>query len=169
MQNPNNRIQDLTHDYLAVLLADFMRDRINMEAINYTGRKIISSVRDFDDLDLHEKDYPALKVFKTSEEVYYYEKFFKANYAIRYELLLPEMNDLVGLLNWVSQIISKYLFSTLTDKSWLELFVLESQSPGQVNYTVTNGQTGEELKILDYNIRINYTFATFHKLLNNTN
>lgn len=167
MAKPQYGLEDLSRDYIAIILCKFFRDKINTESINYTGRKVIQTIRDYDDLELHEKQYPVLKIFKLNEEVYYYEKFFKADYTIRYELLLPEMNDFVGLLPWVAKTISKYMFSTLTDESWLDLFQIDPKFPGQINYSITNSQTGQETKILDYKIKIVYSMETFNKILNN--
>ena len=166
INSPKYQINDLSRDYIGIILAKYFRDKINTESVAYTGQKLIQTVRDYDDVDLKEKEYPCLKVFKTSEEVFYYEKFFKADYTLRYELLLPEMNDWTGLLPYVAQIISKYFFSEITENNeWLKVFILDPQTPAKINYTIINTVSGEQNKILDYQIKIIYTFNTFDKIL----
>lgn len=167
INSPKYQLNDLSRDYIAIILAKYFRDKINAESVAYTGRKIIQSVRDYDDPDIQGKEYPALKVFKTSEQIKYYEKFFYADYTIRFELLLPEMNDWLGLLPWVAKIISKYIFTEISTEKWMSLFSLDPKSPGQIDYTIINTVSGEQNKALDYKIRIVYTLNTFDKILNN--
>jgi len=165
INSPKYQLNDLSRDYIAIILAKYFRDKINAESVAYTGRKIIQAVRDYDDPDLQGKEYPVLKVFKESERVNYYEGFFNADYVIRYELLLPEMNDWLGLLPWVAKIISKYIFTEITTEEWLKVFQLDPNVPGQINYNIINTVSGEQNKVLDYKIRIIYTLQTFNKIL----
>ena len=158
---PTKSLTDLARDNVATILANYLREKINLECYFYTGKFLINTIRDFDDDTLQPKDYPVLKVFKIKEIPNIAERFIRAEYVISVELLLPEWNILVGILNWISQIISKYLFiNEISDA-----IMPDPTSQAEISYNIKeNNQLQKKTKYLNYKFTTIYNLEKFNNI-----